>query len=105
RVLAAGLGQLDAPAEADLAALRVLADHTAGGDREHLQSPAAAEHRRAGLQCGAYEFDLVGDGRTGLVNVQARARDGDAIVAFECLSVRQVHSRIRGKADVDHSTG
>ena len=57
-MLAAGLGQLDAPAETDLAALWILADGAAGGDGQDLQPPAASERRGAGGEHGAGELDL-----------------------------------------------
>ena len=105
RMLAAGLGQPDGAAEADLAALGILADAAAGGDRQHLQPPAASEHRRAGIEHGARQLDLPGHRRGVVIDVQARAGDGDAVVAFERLAVGQVGAGIAGKADVDDGAG
>ena len=50
RMLAAGFGQADAAAKADLAAFRILAHAAAGRDGQDLQAPAGAEYRRAGFE-------------------------------------------------------
>ena len=102
RMLAAGFGELDAAAEADLAALRILAHHAAGGDGQHLQAPAASEHRRVGLEHRLGKLDLLHHRRAALIDVQRGAGDGDAVVAFERLAVRQVDAGIGREADVDH---
>ena len=88
RMLAPGFGQADAAAEADLAALRILAHAAAGRRGDHLQAPAGAEHRRSGRQRRAHQVDLADHLGAAVIDVQRGAGDGDAVIAFERFARR-----------------
>ena len=101
RMLAAGFGQPDAAAEADLAALRILAHAAAGRGGDHLQAPARAEQRRAGRRAPRAPARSGASPRCRRCRCAGRAGDGDAVIAFERLAVGQSRGRIARIADVD----
>ena len=103
-MLAAGLGQLDAPAEADLAALRILADAAAGGDRQHLE-PQQLPNTGVPALSTARASSICRVTAGSRHRRAARPGDGDAVVAFERLAIGQVRAGIAGKADVDDGAG
>ncbi len=102
RVLPPGGGETDGAAEPELASLRVAPDAAAGGGGQELQSPTAAEHRRAGAEQGADEIDLTDDLRPALIDMECRAGDGDAVIAFEAHAVGKVGAGIGRVGDIDH---
>jgi len=101
RMFAARLGECDAPAEPKLAAAGVGAHFTAGGGHGDLQSPAAAEERHAGGEHGPGKFDLLGHGRSAVVDIERGARHGRAVVVLESDPCGQARFGIGGEKDVD----
>ena len=102
RMLAAGFGQPDAAAEADLAALRVVAHAAAGRRREHLQAPAASRKTACRSSSAArtrstWRVTSV----AAVVDMQRRAGDGDAVIAFQRRALGQRRRRVARIADVD----
>ena len=104
RMLAAGLRQRDAPCDADLAALWIGAHCAARRDGDHLEAPAAPEQRGLALEHRARQLDLRLDLRAAVVNIERRAGDRHAVIAFQPAD-RQVRARIGRIADVHHGPG
>ena len=100
RMLAAGFGEPDAAAEADLAAFRIFAHAAAGRRGDHLQAPAGAEQRGSGGERRAHQIDLPRHRRPAVIDVQRGAGDGDAVIARERLALGQRGARIARMAGV-----
>src|SRR5258706_1596354 len=98
--MAAAFGrQRDLARQAHFAPARIAAKDAAGGDYRHLRRPAAAESRHLGIEGGLGEFDLGADARVVVVDRQAAAGPGNAVILFECCTLRQAGTGIGG---MDH---
>src|SRR5262249_25644207 len=99
-MFAARFGQSYAAPETDFTSFRIFSHTTAGRRGNHLQTPARTEYRGTGFQCRAHQFDLAHTLRTAIVDMQARAGDGDAVIALQRGAFRQKRARIAWVADI-----
>jgi len=95
-VSCAEFAQEDPPRKAKFAAAWIGANLAAGRRHRHLQSPAAAEERHADREHSLGEFDLTRDRCATVIDVERRARHGDAVVVGEADAWGKVGSASAG---------